>query len=95
MAVDGDQYKGGGHPIIISKVRNNPCGDAIGAENTHICNGESVLSEDHACDRGEGIGVGNSGATKGSVFRGRKNIGEDGMDGLEFEEGCGELGSTD
>ena len=95
MAVDGDQYKGGGHPIFISEVRNNPCGDAIGAENTHICNGESVLSKDHACDRGEGIGVGNSGATEGSVYRGRKNIGEDGMDGLEFEEGCEEHGSTD
>ena len=28
------------------------------------------------------------------MFRGRKNIKEDGMDGLEFEEGSGEFGSS-
>ena len=105
LSVDGDQCKGGGSSVNTNEVRNKPSGDIIGAKDTHILNGESMLSEDHTCDqanaraqqpyRGEGVVVGSGGATEDSVFRGRKNIGEDGMDGLEFEEGYREFGSSD
>ena len=50
ITVDGNQCKGGSHSVNTSEVRNKPNGDVIGAENTHILNGESVLSEDHTCD---------------------------------------------
>ena len=110
LPIDGDQCKGGGSIVNTSEVRSKPSVDIIKAKDakssksTHLLNGVSVLFEDHIGDqvntkaqqtcRGEGAIFGSVRAFDDSVFRGRKNIKEDGMDGLEFEEGSGEFGSS-
>ena len=75
---DDDQCKGGGSSVNISEVRSKSSGDK----------NVSMLPEDHTCDqaqkpcRGEGAIYGSVGAAD-----------EDGMDGVEVEEGRGEFGS--
>ena len=80
---DGNQCKGGGSSTNSSEVQRKSSGDKD----------VLVLLEDHTCDQaytraqntyqGEGAGYGSVGAAD-----------EDGMDGVEVEEGRGEFGSS-
>lgn len=103
LPIDSNQRKEGGTTANNSEVQSKPSGDKS-LTSTNVLNTVSVLSKDLSCDqantraqqpcRGEGADFGDVGVGDDSGIRGRKNIGNDGMDGLEFEEGSNEFGSS-
>ena len=92
-----------------SVTQRKPSGDTLGEKDVrslthvHLHNVESSLHEDypsvqansriqHPC-RGEGDKFGSVGASTDSMPRERKGKGDDGIDGMEFEEGSGDFAS--
>ena len=78
---DGGQCKGGGSSTKSSEVRRNPSGDKLVLVLPEDRFGVQAYTSDQNPCRGEGAGYGSVGAAD-----------EDGMDGVEIEEGGGEFG---
>ena len=78
---DGGQCKGGGSSTNSSEVRRKPSGDKQVLVLPEDHSGVQAYTSDQNPCRGEGAGYGSVGAAD-----------EDGMDGVEIEEGGGEFG---